>query len=85
MMALEPPFAHRCDSYAAVVSAVLHSPPMTAPKGYSDPLGSTLQKLLARKPHHRPSDVVVVFVKFLLLGVCFCFLIGVGGDVGFGG
>ncbi|CAK9083937.1 unnamed protein product [Durusdinium trenchii] len=56
MMALEPPFAGRCDSYAAVVSAVLHAPPVEAPDGYSEPLSSALQKLLARKPHHRPSN-----------------------------
>eukprot|EP00438_Fugacium_kawagutii_P019468 Skav230471 [mRNA] locus=scaffold186:620429:620638:- [translate_table: standard] len=56
MMALEPPFAGRCDSYAAVVSAVLHAPPVAAPSGYSDELSQSLQGLLARKPHNRPSN-----------------------------
>ncbi|CAE7038846.1 Serine/threonine-protein kinase Nek5 [Symbiodinium microadriaticum] len=56
MMALEPPFAGRCDSYAAVVSAVLHAPPVQAPSGYSPPLSVTLEGLLARKPHNRPSN-----------------------------
>ncbi|CAE7757498.1 NEK5 [Symbiodinium sp. CCMP2456] len=56
MMALEPPFAGRCDSYAAVVSAVLHAPPVQAPGGYSPPLSATLEGLLARKPHNRPSN-----------------------------
>eukprot|EP00439_Symbiodinium_sp_Y106_P062645 s2238_g9.t1 len=56
MMALEPPFAGRCDSYAAVVSAVLHAPPVQAPSGYSPPLSGTLEGLLARKPHNRPSN-----------------------------
>ena len=56
MMALEPPFAGRCDSYAAVVSAVLHAPPVQAPRGYSPELSVTLEGLLARKPHNRPSN-----------------------------
>lgn len=56
MMALEPPFAGRCDSYAAVVSAVLHAPPVEVPSGYSQELSESLQNLLARKPHNRPSN-----------------------------
>ncbi|CAJ1383035.1 unnamed protein product [Effrenium voratum] len=56
MMALEPPFAGRCDSYAAVVSAVLHAPPVSPPEGYSEALGTALERLLARKPHNRPSN-----------------------------
>eukprot|EP00931_Biecheleriopsis_adriatica_P053933 TRINITY_DN31692_c0_g1_i1.p1 TRINITY_DN31692_c0_g1~~TRINITY_DN31692_c0_g1_i1.p1 ORF type:complete len:653 (+),score=145.20 TRINITY_DN31692_c0_g1_i1:147-2105(+) len=56
MMALEPPFAARCDSYAAVVNAVLHSPPMKAPEGYSAELSAGCEALLARKPHNRPSN-----------------------------
>ena len=56
MMALEPPFAGRCDSYAAVVSAVLHAPPVDVPSGYSQELSESLQNLLARKPHNRPSN-----------------------------
>ena len=56
MMALEPPFAGRCDSYAAVVSAVLHAAPVQAPSGYSTSLSATLEGLLARKPHNRPSN-----------------------------
>lgn len=54
-MSLEPPFG-RCDSYAAVVSAVLHAPPVLAPSGYSNELSEALQLLLARKPHQRPSN-----------------------------
>jgi len=56
MMALELPFAGRCESYAAVVSAVLHAPPIKAPSGYSADLSATLESLLARKPHNRPSN-----------------------------
>jgi len=55
-MALEPPFAGRCESYAAVVSAVLHAPPIEAPSGYSADLSAALESLLARKPHNRPSN-----------------------------
>jgi serine/threonine protein kinase len=56
MMALEPPFANCGESYAAVVGAVLHAPPMAAPPGYSRPMSDAMQALLARKPHARPSN-----------------------------
>jgi len=55
-MALEPPFAGRCDSYAAVVNVVLHSPPLKAPPGYSLELTRTVESLLARKPYDRPAN-----------------------------
>mmetsp|Transcript_113847 Transcript_113847/g.327146 ORF Transcript_113847/g.327146 Transcript_113847/m.327146 type:complete len:684 (+) Transcript_113847:122-2173(+) len=55
-MALEPPFAGRIESYAAVVNAVLHAPPVQAPPGYSLELSGTVEALLARKPHERPSN-----------------------------
>jgi len=56
MMALEPPFANCGESYAAVVGAVLHASPMSAPPGYSSALSETVEALLARKPHARPSN-----------------------------
>lgn len=56
MMALEPPFANCGESYAAVVGAVLHASPMSAPPGYSQALSETAEALLARKPHARPSN-----------------------------
>eukprot|EP00929_Paragymnodinium_shiwhaense_P091994 TRINITY_DN51878_c0_g1_i1.p1 TRINITY_DN51878_c0_g1~~TRINITY_DN51878_c0_g1_i1.p1 ORF type:complete len:647 (-),score=94.20 TRINITY_DN51878_c0_g1_i1:141-2081(-) len=56
MMCLEPPFAQRGESCAAVVSNVLHAPPVQAPPGYSAGLSATLQALMARKPHLRPSN-----------------------------
>lgn len=55
IMALEPPFAG-CDSYAAIVVAVLQSGPMRAPEGYSTDLSALLEALLARKPDARPSS-----------------------------
>jgi len=61
IMALEPPFA-ACESYAAVVAAVLHSPVhIKAPQGYgpvcySLDLNTIVEALLARKPHERPSN-----------------------------
>lgn len=56
IMALEPPFA-ACESYAAVVAAVLHTPQhIQAPPGYSAELSAIVEALLARKPHERPSN-----------------------------
>lgn len=55
-MALAPPFVGQGESYASVVSAVLHSPPMQAPLGYSPELSRTTEALLSRKPHERPSN-----------------------------
>mmetsp|Transcript_95728 Transcript_95728/g.166272 ORF Transcript_95728/g.166272 Transcript_95728/m.166272 type:complete len:554 (-) Transcript_95728:113-1774(-) len=56
IMALEPPFAN-CESYAAVVAAVLHSPEhIKAPNGYSPELAGVVEALLHRKPHERPSN-----------------------------
>eukprot|EP00747_Dinoflagellata_sp_TGD_P051593 gnl/TRDRNA2_/TRDRNA2_147438_c0_seq1.p1 gnl/TRDRNA2_/TRDRNA2_147438_c0~~gnl/TRDRNA2_/TRDRNA2_147438_c0_seq1.p1 ORF type:complete len:477 (-),score=61.74 gnl/TRDRNA2_/TRDRNA2_147438_c0_seq1:95-1474(-) len=54
-MALEPPFS-QCESYAAVVRAVLHTSHTAAPAGYSPALSATVQALLARKPDDRPSN-----------------------------
>mmetsp|Transcript_124563 Transcript_124563/g.240351 ORF Transcript_124563/g.240351 Transcript_124563/m.240351 type:complete len:653 (-) Transcript_124563:7-1965(-) len=56
MMALEPPFANCGESYAGVVSAVLHAPRMCAPVGYGPELGNIMEALLAKKPHDRPSN-----------------------------
>jgi len=56
MMALEPPFASSKQSYAAVVEAVLHAPQIRPPPGFSPELGQTMEALLARKPHDRPSN-----------------------------
>lgn len=56
MMALEPPFAKDCESYAAVVNAVLHAPPVSAPSGYSYDLSAVLEGLMARNPYERPSN-----------------------------
>mmetsp|Transcript_83854 Transcript_83854/g.233972 ORF Transcript_83854/g.233972 Transcript_83854/m.233972 type:complete len:595 (+) Transcript_83854:255-2039(+) len=56
MMALEPPFAGHGESYAAVVSAVLHAPKIRAPAGFSPGLAATVEALMARKPHNRPSN-----------------------------
>merc|ERR1719183_2974301 len=53
MMALEPPFGTCRESYAAVVGAVLHAAPVSAPPGFSCGLSETLEGLLARKPHAR--------------------------------
>lgn len=55
IMALEPPFAG-CDSYAAIVVAVLQSGPTPAPAGYSQALSAVLEALLAKKPDARPSS-----------------------------
>mmetsp|Transcript_5439 Transcript_5439/g.9469 ORF Transcript_5439/g.9469 Transcript_5439/m.9469 type:complete len:660 (-) Transcript_5439:2-1981(-) len=55
MMSLEPPFSMCGESYAAVVGAILHAPPVKAPPGYSLALNEILEALLARKPHARPS------------------------------
>lgn len=56
VMALDPPFAN-CESYAAVVVAVLHSPDhIKAPHGYSPELAGVVEALLHRKPHERPSN-----------------------------
>lgn len=53
-MALRPPFV--CNSYAEVVTLVLHSPPVQAPEGYSESLSEALASLLSRKPHDRLSN-----------------------------
>eukprot|EP00927_Polykrikos_kofoidii_P049802 TRINITY_DN43811_c0_g1_i1.p1 TRINITY_DN43811_c0_g1~~TRINITY_DN43811_c0_g1_i1.p1 ORF type:complete len:436 (-),score=79.29 TRINITY_DN43811_c0_g1_i1:33-1340(-) len=55
IMSLEPPFV-RCDSYAAIVAAVLQSSPLRAPGGYGAELSSALEALLARQPDKRPSS-----------------------------
>jgi len=55
IMALEAPFVG-CESYAAIVVAVLQSPPPRAPPYYSQELSTTLEALLARKPDSRPSS-----------------------------
>lgn len=55
IMALESPF-NGCPSYAAIVQAVLHDPPLRAPGGYGLELSATLEALLARKPDERPSN-----------------------------
>eukprot|EP00443_Scrippsiella_acuminata_P029976 CAMPEP_0115256140 /NCGR_PEP_ID=MMETSP0270-20121206/46089_1 /TAXON_ID=71861 /ORGANISM="Scrippsiella trochoidea, Strain CCMP3099" /LENGTH=389 /DNA_ID=CAMNT_0002671777 /DNA_START=51 /DNA_END=1217 /DNA_ORIENTATION=- len=54
MMALEAPFQN-CESYAAIIGAVLHAGPLRAPEGYSQELAATVETLLARKPDKRPS------------------------------
>lgn len=56
MMALAPPFASRGESYASVVSAVLHSGSIRSPPGYSAELKNCCEGLLARKPYARPSN-----------------------------
>jgi len=55
MMALSAPFAN-CDSYAGVVVAILQSPPLQAPVGYSCELSIVVERLLAKQPHDRPSN-----------------------------
>mmetsp|Transcript_81389 Transcript_81389/g.225386 ORF Transcript_81389/g.225386 Transcript_81389/m.225386 type:complete len:448 (-) Transcript_81389:50-1393(-) len=55
IMALDPPFA-RCESYAAIVGAVLHSEALSAPPGYSQGLSAAVESLMARKPEDRPSS-----------------------------
>lgn len=55
IMALAPPF-QGCDSYAAIVQAVLHSPNLKAPDGYSADLDQVLEALLERQPEERPSS-----------------------------
>jgi len=55
IMALEPPFV-RCESYAAIVSAVLESQGQRAPPGYSPELSAIVEALMARKPSARPSS-----------------------------
>jgi len=64
IMALEPPFA-TCECYAAVVTAVLHSPPISAPPGYSAELAKGVEALLARKPHDRPSNTELLRGRLL--------------------
>lgn len=56
MMALDPPFGGHGESYASVVNAVLHAPPLEAPPGFSSELNKIVEGLLARKPHERPSN-----------------------------
>mmetsp|Transcript_12027 Transcript_12027/g.28215 ORF Transcript_12027/g.28215 Transcript_12027/m.28215 type:complete len:425 (+) Transcript_12027:172-1446(+) len=55
IMALEPPFM-RCESYAAIVEAVLSARKVSAPLGYSQQLSATVEALLARSPEDRPSS-----------------------------
>lgn len=55
MMALRAPFAD-CQSYAAVVVAVLQSAQLQAPAGYSCELSGALEGLLARQPENRPTN-----------------------------
>lgn len=55
IMALKAPF-EGCMSYAAIVTSVLHSPPMRAPPGYSPKLSTVLEALLAKQPDDRPSN-----------------------------
>lgn len=55
IMALEPPFTG-CESYAAIVAAVLHSERLRGPPGYSEELAATVEALLERKPEDRPGS-----------------------------
>lgn len=55
IMALVAPFTG-CESYAAVVCAVLQRAGPPVPPGYSQELGAILEALLSRKPDDRPSS-----------------------------
>lgn len=55
IMALEPPFTG-CESYAAIVNAVLHSDSLQAPPGYTKELSAAVEALMERKPEDRPSS-----------------------------
>jgi len=54
IMALEAPLKD-CDSYAAIVVAVLQQGPLSPPPGYGPELSETLKSLLAKKPDERPA------------------------------
>lgn len=64
IMALSPPFAG-CECYAAVVAAVLHSPPLRAPAGYSQDLTGAVEALLSRRPQDRPTNLELLRAPWL--------------------
>lgn len=64
IMALEAPYQH-CDSYAAIVTAVLQAQQLRAPPGYGQELSGTVEALLARAPDARPSSAELLGGSYL--------------------